>query len=94
MKTESEMRAELVAKASTDDEFRSLLLSDPARAVSECLGFDVPASVKLHVHEEHENEHHLVLPGTRPMSDEQLQEILGGNSANIWGGPIKHFGSH
>ena len=89
MKTESEMRAELVSKASTDDEFRSLLLSDPARAVSECLGFDVPANVTLHVHEENENEHHLVLPGTSPMSEDQLQEISGGTA--VWAPAIETF---
>lgn len=78
MKTESQLRAEIVSKASTDDDFRRLLLSNPARAARECFGVDVPADIQLHVHEDSESERHIVLPSTGLMSEKELQEISAG----------------
>ena len=78
MKTESQLRAEILSKASTDSDFRSLLLSNPARAARECLGVNVPADIQLHVHEDTESERHIVLPSTSLMSEKELEEISAG----------------
>ena len=82
MKTEAEMRDELVTKAQNDNEFRRLLLADPTRAVGECLGINIPSDFELHVHEETETEHHLVLPNSSPLSENELSAVSGAN--HVW----------
>ena len=78
MKTESQIRNELLSKASADGDFRSLLLANPAQAVKECYGVDVSSHFALNVHEETDTELHLVLPNASPISEEDLVAISGG----------------
>ena len=51
-KSHEELRAELISKAAADTDFRARLVRDPGAAIKEALGFELPQSVAVHVHEE------------------------------------------
>ena len=60
MKTQGEMRAEIVAKAVHDDAFRVRLLENPKEAVQEALEITIPDAFIIEVHEESAMVAHLV----------------------------------
>lgn len=62
MKTHEEMHAELIAKANEDDDFRARLIEDPKGALREALGFEIPQSITVTVHQDTSTTVHLVLP--------------------------------
>ena len=71
----------VVAKAWSDEGFKSKLLTNPGAALAEA-GIDVPAGVTVNVVENTSNTMHLVLP-QRPegeLSDEVLDKVAGGGS--------------
>jgi hypothetical protein len=86
-----EVEARLVERARQDEQFRSLLLSDPRAAAQQELGVDLPASVRLHVMQEGPSDLYLVLP-LKPaalisaiagdeLSDTQLDFVSGGGDS-------------
>ena len=77
-RTLGEMRDSLIERATTDTEFRSLLLADPKAAVKEELGFDVPPSFAIEVHEQKRDAVHLVIPPADALDDAELQHVSGG----------------
>ena len=79
MKTHWEMREELVEKAAADDAFRSQLVDDPKAAIKDALGFDVPDSVTIEVHEESATSAHVVLPPMATLSADDLEVVAGGH---------------
>ena len=81
MKTDNELRDQLLTRAADDEAFRALLLDDPRGAVKSIFGFDVPDSINVHVHEETGADFHLVIPSQDPMSSEDLESVVGGG----WG---------
>ena len=81
MQTEKEMRAHLIAKASDDAQFRSLLVSDPRQAVESEFGVTLSADISIHVHEETGDQAHLVLPSADSLSESDLDNIFGGSNA-------------
>ncbi len=92
-KTQEELRAELIAKAAGDDNFRARLASDPKVAIKEALGLDLPESVTVQVHEESATTAHLVLPPQAALTDADLEGVAAGHIVRefgIYGAPRKH----
>ena len=86
MRTQEEMRAEIISKAVDDDAFRALLLDDPKKAVQEALGVTVPDAFNIEVHEEGAMVAHLVLPASNELSAEDLAFIAGGGGVESYNG--------
>ena len=88
--TANEMRERLVAKATEDEAFRALLISDPKAAVNEELGVNIPPGYTLEVHEEAADTSHLVLPPSGDLGEADLAHAAGGrrpnndNLATLW----------
>ena len=78
METPKEMRTKIVGKARTDEGFRARLLDDPKGAIGQELGFTLPASLSIEVHEEDARTGHLVLPPSSRLSEGDLQAVSGG----------------
>ena len=76
MKTQEEMRAEIVGKAAEDEDFRAQLIGDPKSTIEKALGITIPDSVK--VHEESGTEAHLVLPPSSRLSDSDMRAVSAG----------------
>ena len=73
--------AQVVAKAWSDEAFRTRLLAQPAAVLKEA-GLDVPEGCQLKVVENTERLVHLILPpkpSTGELSDEQLAAVAGGH---------------
>ena len=79
MKTQEEMRAEIVSKAANDEAFRARLLENPKEAVQEVLGITIPAAFTIVVHEESVMTAHLVLPSSSQLSAVDLAAVAGGD---------------
>lgn len=73
-----EALASIRDRAAADPEFRALLLSDPAAAVTRVIGRDVPESVTIAVHEESPTDIHLVIPTDEDLSETDLELVAGG----------------
>ncbi len=86
-KSHSELRADLIDKAVTDDEFRSRLVDDPKSAIKDALGIELPDSIAIHVHEDTEMSAHLVLPPMASLNEDDLAAVAGGHlqTAGIYG---------
>lgn len=68
-------------RAGSEPDFRSLLMSNPAVAVSQVIGMDVPPSVRFTVHEESPTDIHLVIRSTDggdDLVDADLELVAGG----------------
>ena len=90
-KNQEELRAELVAKAAADEDFRARLVADPKAAIKEALGFELPESVAVHVHEETATKAHVVLPPNPQLTDADLEAISAGHTLrDTYRGPIEH----
>ena len=90
-----EAEARLVERARRDEQFRSLLLSDPRAATRQELGINLPASVRLHVMQESPSDLYLVLP-LKPgefkgvlagdeLSETELEYVSGGADSGTCG---------
>ena len=78
MESVKEMRESLVGKANADADFRAQLLNDPKAAIKQELGFNIPSSVAIEVHEESDTTAHLVLPPASKLGERDLQAVAGG----------------
>ena len=78
VKTVSELRAQVIEKATVDEEFRSRLLAQPKVAIEEELGLKIPDSFTVEVHEEMENTSHMVLPPFAALGEGELSGVHGG----------------
>jgi hypothetical protein len=69
----------IIAKAWADDGYKARLLADPA-AVAAAEGIEVPAGVKIVIHENSAGELHVVLPAKpdAELSDADLEGMTGG----------------
>ena len=85
MKTQSELIKEIQDRASEDDDFREMLLQDPAAALKEAVGIEVPSTINVHVHEDTANDRHIVLPTGEKMSEAELEIIAGSDGSGVWG---------
>jgi hypothetical protein len=80
--TRRELEARIIAKAWRDPEFKKQLLHNPHATVQAELktvdpAIVLPSALQVHVHEEHPNVYHLVLP--RNPREISLGEVLGDN---------------
>ena len=78
MKTQEEMRAEIISKAVNDDSFRARLLENPKEAVQEALGVTIPDAFTIEVHEGAMVAHR-VLPSSSQLSQADLAAVAGGS---------------
>ena len=76
--TEEAVRDFITGKAGADEHFRAALLKDPVPVVEAEIGVRLPGGLKLRVHEETNDELHLVLPAPVELTPAQLQTVSGG----------------
>ena len=78
-----------IARAWSDADFKTRLLSDPAGVLTE-EGAEIPAGVELVAVEDTETRWHLVVPappGEGELSEEDLANVAGGTGCVICHGP-------
>jgi hypothetical protein len=78
---------QVIAKAWADEEFKQMLLADPAAALKQ-EGIAVPEGVQVKVVENTDNVFHLVLPpkqASDELSDQQLESAAGGYDSDVAG---------
>ena len=76
--TEAGVREFISGKAAEDEAFRKALLADALGTVEAEVGVKMPSGLKLVVHEETNEELHLVLPASLELTPQQLQGVSGG----------------
>ena len=78
-RTHEELRAELIEKATEDEQFRAHLIAKPKVAIQDALGIDLPESMSITVHEDSPTSAHLVLPPRARLTDEDLAQVAAGH---------------
>ena len=78
MNSRLDVNNRLIDRAAKDEDFRTLLLEDPQKAIQEETGITIPSNFELVVHEETQKSFHLVLPATERLSESDLALIAGG----------------
>ena len=81
IRTISEMKAHIMAKAAEDGRFRSELVRDPKAVISSELGVPIPERFAIQVHEDNATTAHMVLPMSDQLTEEDLAQVAGGNWA-------------
>ena len=90
--TRSEVEAIIAERIAADPGFRDALLADPRAVLSEIIGFDIPESVQVVLHEESLTQIHLTIPASEALSDADLELVagagweFGGGAGNCGGG--------
>ena len=88
MATATEMKAQILTKATVDGEFRARLIADPKAAISAETGAAIPDGFAVVVHEDSATTAHLVLPPSPELTDAELEAVAGGRGYRgrpIWG---------
>ena len=80
-KTMSELREQVVERATMDEEFRARLLAGPKAAIEEELGVKIPDGFTVEVHEDVEDTSHLVLPPPAALGESELGQVAGGRGS-------------
>ena len=80
--TRSEVEAIIAERIAADPGFRDSLLADPRAVLSGLVGFDIPDSVQVVLHEESLTQIHLTVPASENLSDADLELVAG---AGEWG---------
>ena len=75
--TRSEVEAIIAERIAADPGFRDALLADPRAVLSEIIGFDIPESVQVVLHEESLTQIHLTIPASENLSDTDLELVAG-----------------
>ena len=76
--TMSEMKAQILARATEDGEFRAKLLGDPKPVISAELGITIPEDFTIQVHQDGAATAHMVLPQSEQLTEEDLAQVAGG----------------
>ena len=82
MTTATEMKTQILNKASEDGDFRALLIEDPKSAIASEVGMTIPEGFDVAVHEDSATAVHLVLPPSPELTDAELEIVAGGG--NLW----------
>lgn len=79
----------IMAKCWADEEFKKKFKADPAPILKEH-GIDLPAGLKIHVHESTDKEAHIVIlpKPSKEITDEQLDKVAGGSNCDSTVGSI------
>ena len=80
--TETKVREYLIGKALQDDDFRQSLIADPNGTVVAEVGRTLPDRMKLHVHQETQDDLHLVLPAPTELTAGDMAAVAGGSWVN------------
>ena len=75
MITASQIREQLIEKATNDAEFRTRLVDDPRATVEAEFGVTLPEGFSFEVHEASATEAHLVLPPVAKLTEADLQGV-------------------
>ena len=75
--TRSEVEAIIAERIAADPGFRETLLADPRAVLSEVIGFDIPDTVQVELHEESLTQIHLTIPASENLSDADLELVAG-----------------
>ena len=78
MRTQEEMRPEIISKAVDDEAFRARLLENPKEAIQEAFGVTISDGLTIEVHEESAMTAHLVLPSSSRLTSDDLNAVVGG----------------
>ena len=76
--TRSEVEAIIAERIAADPGFRDTVLADPRTVLSEIIGFDIPDSVQVVLHEESLTQIHLTIPSSGNLSEADLELVAGG----------------
>jgi hypothetical protein len=76
--TRPEVEAIIAERLAADPAFRDTLLADPRTVLSEVIGFDIPETVQVVLHEESLTQIHLTIPSSESLSDDDLELVAGG----------------
>ena len=76
--TRTEVEATLAERIAADPAFRDALLADPRGVVSEVVGFNIPDTVQVVLHEESLTQIHLTIPSSDNLADTDLELVAGG----------------
>ena len=76
--TRTEVEAVLAERIAADPAFRDALLADPRGVVSGVVGFDIPETVQVVLHEESLTQIHLTIPPSEVLDDIDLELVAGG----------------
>ena len=76
--TRTEVEAILAERIAAEPAFREALLADPRGVVSELVGFDIPDTVQVVLHEESLTQIHLTIPSSDNLADSDLELVAGG----------------
>ena len=79
--TRSEVEAIIAERIAADPGFRDTLLADPRAVLSEIIGFDLPDTVQVVLHEESLTQIHLTIPASAELTDADLDLVAGGGGA-------------
>ena len=85
MKNMKELQQIVIEKAMKDETFRKLLLENPAKALKDGFGLQIPEGFDIEVLEEQPEKFYIVLPGTgaeKPdgeLSEFELNSVAGGS---------------
>ncbi|MFM7212901.1 MAG: NHLP leader peptide family RiPP precursor [Actinomycetota bacterium] len=80
--TRSQVEAMIAERIAADPSFRETLIADPQAVLSEVVGFNIPDTVQIVLHEESLTQIHLTLPAAEALTDTDLELVGGGG----WGG--------
>ena len=76
--TRSEVEAIIAERIAADPAFRETLLADPRGGLSEIVGFDIPDTVQVVLHEESLTQIHLTIPASADLNESDLELVAGG----------------
>jgi hypothetical protein len=76
--TRAEVEAIIAERIAADPAFRETLWADPRAVLCEVIGFDIPETVQVVLHEESLTQIHLTIPSIDALSDADLELVAGG----------------